>query len=97
MSARVLIVEDDPATRNGLTELVANAGYETRALATFEEGLRALRTDTPDLLIADVRLGAYNGLQLLVTWLNGTTTRNRTRRLRGLVHLVLCSATYQLN
>jgi len=67
MSARVLIVEDDPATRNGLTELVANAGYETRALATFEEGLRALRTDTPDLLIADVRLGAYNGLQLLVS------------------------------
>jgi uncharacterized protein (DUF1800 family) len=40
---------------------------------------------------------ATGGRQLLVTWLNGTTTRNRTRRLRGLVHLVLCSATYQLN
>ena len=67
MSARVLIVEDDAATRNGLTELLANAGYQTRALASFEEGLRALRTDAPDLLIADVRLGAYNGLQLLVS------------------------------
>src|SRR6476661_7576275 len=67
MSARVLIVEDDPATRSGLTELLANAGYETRAVATFEEGLRALRTETPDLLIADVRLGAVNGLQLLVS------------------------------
>src|SRR6476619_5536155 len=35
--------------------------------ATFEEGIRALRVDTPDLLIADVRLGAFNGLQLLVS------------------------------
>jgi DNA-binding response OmpR family regulator len=67
MSARVLIVEDDPATRSGLTELLANAGYQAYALATFEEGLRALRSETPDLLIADVRLGAFNGLQLLVS------------------------------
>jgi uncharacterized protein (DUF1800 family) len=37
------------------------------------------------------------GRQVLVEWLNGTTTRNRTRRLRGLVHLVLCASTYQLN
>jgi DNA-binding response OmpR family regulator len=64
---RVLLVDDDTATRIGLTELLTDAGYDTRAVATFEEGLRALRSETPDLLIADVRLGAFNGLQLLVS------------------------------
>jgi DNA-binding response OmpR family regulator len=65
--SKVLLVDDDTATRLGLAELLADAGYETRAVATFEEGLRALRSETPDLLIADVRLGAFNGLQLLVS------------------------------
>jgi CheY-like chemotaxis protein len=65
--SKVLLVDDDTATRVGLAELLAEAGYATVAVATFEEGLRALRFDTPDLLIADVRLGAFNGLQLLVS------------------------------
>src|SRR4029078_4519196 len=65
--AKILLVDDDAATRPGLLELLIGAGYETRAVATFEEGIRALRVDTPDLLIADVRLGAFNGLQLLVS------------------------------
>jgi DNA-binding response OmpR family regulator len=65
--SRILVVDDDRATRNGLAELLTGAGYQIRAVATFEEGLRSLRADTPDLLIADVRLGAFNGLQLLVS------------------------------
>ena len=67
MAPKVLIVEDNDATRTGLSELLKRAGYETHATRSFEEGLRAMREDTPDLLIADVRLGPYNGLQLLVT------------------------------
>ena len=65
--SRILLVDDDTATRVGLAELLTNAGYDVRAVPTFEEGLRALRSETPDLLIADVRLGAFNGLQLLVS------------------------------
>jgi PleD family two-component response regulator len=41
--SRILLVDDDHATRIGLAELLTDAGYETRAVATFEEGLRALR------------------------------------------------------
>jgi DNA-binding response OmpR family regulator len=67
MPPRVLIVEDNDATRTGLSELLRRAGYDTRATRSFEEGIQAMRDDTPDLLIADVRLGPYNGLQLLVT------------------------------
>jgi CheY-like chemotaxis protein len=67
MALRVLIVEDNDATRAGLNELLTRAGYAARAVRSFEDGIRALREDPPDLLLADVRLGPYNGLQLLVT------------------------------
>lgn len=67
MAPRVLIVEDNDATRSGLCELLKRAGYDATATGNYEDAIRAMREDTPDLLIADVRLGPYNGLQLLVT------------------------------
>jgi DNA-binding response OmpR family regulator len=64
---RILIVEDHEATRRGLQELLTNAGYVVLSASTFAEGRRALAEQAPDLLIADLRLGEYNGLQLVAT------------------------------
>ena len=66
MKARVLIVDDERATREGLRQLLVNAGYEASAAASFQEALHALEMFRPDLLIVDVRLGEYNGLQLVI-------------------------------
>ena len=66
MAARVLIVDDDAATREGLAELLETAGYETIAADGFESARRVLRTAPPDVLITDIRLGEYNGLQLII-------------------------------
>jgi CheY-like chemotaxis protein len=62
---RILIVEDDDASRQGLQQLLVNAGYTVVAASTFLEGRRAAAEDSPDLLIADIRLGEFNGLQLV--------------------------------
>ena len=59
MAARVLIVDDDPGTLEGLAELLERAGYETIAADGFECARWVLRTDPPDLLITDIRLGEY--------------------------------------
>lgn len=67
MATRVLIVEDDDAARAGLIRLVAGRGHEVFAAATFEDGKRLLRAHHPEVLITDVRLGAFNGLQLLLS------------------------------
>jgi DNA-binding response OmpR family regulator len=67
MPAKVLIVDDDKTTRSGLAELLEAAGYEAVAVGTFEDATRILRTAPPDLLIADVRLGPFNGLQLVIS------------------------------
>jgi DNA-binding response OmpR family regulator len=64
---RVLIVEDDTATRTGLEKLLQNAGYATVTASSLQDGLQAMSEMPPDLLIADVRLGEYNGIQLIAT------------------------------
>lgn len=67
MHGRVLIVDDDEACLTGMKQLVEMAGHEALVASTFEEGRRVLRHGAPDMLIADVRLGSFNGLQLIAT------------------------------
>lgn len=67
MAAHILVVDDDLEYLAVTKDLLEHGGHKVQLASTFEEGRRALREDTPDLLIADVRLGAYNGLQLIAT------------------------------
>lgn len=62
---RVLIVEDDKSTLAGWVELLGGAGYQVTGVSTYEQAREEL-AHMPDLLITDVRLGVYNGLQLIV-------------------------------
>jgi DNA-binding NtrC family response regulator len=62
---RILIVDDDDATRRGLTALLAEAGYIAIPASSLQEATDILRRESPDLVITDIRLQGYNGLQLL--------------------------------
>ena len=62
---RILILDDDDATRRGLTALMSGAGYVALPARTLQEATEALEREAPDLIITDVRLQGYNGLQLL--------------------------------
>ena len=67
MALRVLIVDDEPDVIELLSETLRAEGYDTAGAVTFEEGKRLLATlPLPDVLITDVRLGHFNGLQLVV-------------------------------
>jgi DNA-binding response OmpR family regulator len=65
--ATILIVDDHRVTRLGLAEMLTQAGYTVVTAGTFPEARRILRESPPDLLIADVRLGSFNGLQLVIS------------------------------
>jgi len=67
MRSRILVVDDNEIYLAGIKELLEGAGYETFVASTFEGGKVELRDREPDLLILDVRLGAFNGLQLIST------------------------------
>src|SRR5260221_1968863 len=49
----------------GLRTLLIKAGYDVASASSFVKGRRAITEQAPDLLITDLRLGEYNGLQLV--------------------------------
>ena len=52
--AKIVIVEDDDATRAGYRELLNLAGHEVIATSTYQEGRHAVQVESPDLVIADL-------------------------------------------
>ncbi|HMI92195.1 MAG TPA: sigma-54 dependent transcriptional regulator [Polyangiales bacterium] len=63
--ARVLIADDDAAIGTVLCDLLAQAGYVARHVASGEAALLALQREPFDALIADVRMPGMDGLTLL--------------------------------
>ena len=62
---RVLIVEDDPSTRIGLTELVGAWGFQTDGAANGEEALQKVTTFRPAIIVSDLVMPRMGGLELL--------------------------------
>jgi len=62
---RVLIVEDEPSTRLGLTELVRTWGFTTDSAADGEDALRRITTFRPSIIISDLVMPRMGGLDLL--------------------------------
>ena len=64
---RVLIVEDDPATRSGLAELVQAWGYQTDEAADGEDALRKVTNFRPAIIVSDLVMPRMGGHDLLRT------------------------------
>src|SRR5215216_3073806 len=64
-SERVLIVEDEPSTRLGLSELVRTWGYTTDAAADGQEALDKITGFRPSIIISDLVMPRMGGLDLL--------------------------------
>src|SRR3990170_5280536 len=62
---RVLIVEDDSATRSGLAELVQNGGFLTDEATDGETAMRKITTFRPSIIISDLVMPRMGGLELL--------------------------------
>jgi DNA-binding NtrC family response regulator len=62
---RVLIVEDEEATRSGLTELVRAWGYTAESAADGEEALERITEFRPTIIVSDLVMPRMNGLDLL--------------------------------
>ena len=62
---KVLIVEDDLATRKGLEESIKDLGGETRSVGTMKEAARAVEEFDPRLLIVDIHLPDGDGIEIL--------------------------------
>ncbi len=64
--SKILVVEDDPDTREILVEFFAAHGYEVIAVATAEAGLEELQGRTADVVLSDNQLdGGESGAWML--------------------------------
>jgi DNA-binding response OmpR family regulator len=59
------MIDDDQEYLGLCTLILRDDGHEVTACSDFNEGRRLLAGEHFDALIADVRLGAYNGLHLI--------------------------------
>src|SRR5262245_47914605 len=59
---RVLIVDDDERLNQLLKEWLGRFGFSVQAVTHADAGLRALKADTPDLVILDIMLPGMDGL-----------------------------------
>ena len=62
----VLLVDDDRALLRLVEMWLTAGGYSVTACDSFGDAKQQLALSPPDLLLTDVRLGAFNGLQLVI-------------------------------
>lgn len=60
----VLVVDDDPDKLNLLQFALTRAGYEVRTACDGEEGLAAVASFEPDLVVSDIMMPRINGYEL---------------------------------
>jgi CheY-like chemotaxis protein len=59
---RILVVDDNPANCDVLTELLRNVGFEVQCASTGEEALQAVQSFHADLVLMDLRMPGMGGL-----------------------------------
>jgi two-component system nitrogen regulation response regulator GlnG len=62
---RVWLVDDDASIRWVLERALKNGGMLPKVFDSAEAALEALRTDTPDVLLTDIRMPGQSGLELV--------------------------------
>lgn len=65
MSAKILIADDEKVIRDSIKSILDDEGFITDTAADGEEALRKITDDTFDLVISDIKMPKFDGIQLL--------------------------------
>jgi DNA-binding response OmpR family regulator len=65
--ARILVVDDDPAIRQLLTDVLEMDGYEVSVVADGLAAVRAVEAYSPDFVVLDVMMPGLDGFGVLST------------------------------
>ncbi len=66
MAPLIILVNADAQALRQMSSSLSDRGYSVAAVQSFVEAKTLLASSSPDLLIVDVRLAEYNGLQLAI-------------------------------
>jgi DNA-binding response OmpR family regulator len=65
---RILVVEDNDDLRQYFVEVLSIAGYDVEGAADGLQALRHLENRPPDLVVLDLRMGTFGGVDVLHEW-----------------------------
>lgn len=65
MSARILVIEDNPANLELMTYLLRAYKYESIAAVDGETGLELARSERPDVVVCDIQLPHMDGYEVV--------------------------------
>ena len=65
MFETILLVEDDPNSRKGLTQFLQGMDYDVMTAMNGKEALALFKKENPDLVISDIRMPEMDGVALL--------------------------------
>jgi CheY-like chemotaxis protein len=63
--ATILVVDDDPATRDVLCRYLQSIGYTVRCVANGRDALEDALANTPDLIVSDLMMPEMTGTSLI--------------------------------
>jgi two-component system, OmpR family, response regulator ResD len=64
-ASSILIVEDEPTIAEVVARYLERAGYETRTACDGPSAVAAACTDRPDLVVLDIMLPGFDGLEVM--------------------------------
>ncbi|MBI4555959.1 MAG: sigma-54-dependent Fis family transcriptional regulator [Candidatus Hydrogenedentes bacterium] len=82
MKSRILVAEDDQVQREIIADILLKADYSVRAVESGTKAFEALRAESFDLLLTDLRMSEMDGLDLL----------RQAKRLRADMEVVVMTA-----
>jgi two-component system nitrogen regulation response regulator NtrX len=65
MSARILVIDDEPAIRDTMRMILEYEGHDVLLAASGQEGLTVAERERPDLVFVDVKMPGLDGLEVL--------------------------------
>lgn len=65
---KILVVDDDKASRHLVTSVARSAGHEVISAGDGIEALETARADRPDMLLTDILMPRMDGYQLVREW-----------------------------
>lgn len=63
--SKVLVVDDDNLTRQGIAVMLKNAGQEVIEASDGDAGLKVALSEKPDLIVCDIRMPHMSGIEML--------------------------------
>lgn len=62
---KVLLIEDEESLRNLYTRILSTKNYEVESAADGEVALSLLKQSKPDVIVLDIVMPHYNGVEIL--------------------------------